>query len=111
MAVHAIEDLPDRLRVIAERVIGTPVERDGATVIPVVSVTAGGGGGGDHDPDAGGSGGGWGVLARPVGAYVISGGSVRFEPAVDVTRVIVGGQVLGLVALLVVRRMVLRRCR
>ena len=107
--MNPLQDLPDRLRVFAEQVVGTPIERDGATVVPVLAVRSGGGGGGDHDPDAGGSGGGWGVTARPVGAYVVQDGSVRFEPAVDVTRVILGGQLLGLVALLTIRRMLLRR--
>jgi len=35
-----------------------------------------------------GSGGGFALGARPVGAYVIDGEQVRWEPAVDVTRIV-----------------------
>jgi uncharacterized spore protein YtfJ len=85
----------------AERVVGTPIERDGATLVPVVSVRGGGGGGGGGgtaaprearaggaDRDSGsGAGLGFGVMARPVGAYAIENGVVRWVPAVDVSRI------------------------
>ncbi|KDN18139.1 hypothetical protein [Amycolatopsis rifamycinica] len=71
----------------ARLVYGDPVERDGATVIPAVAVFGGGGGGGD---DTGvlpvREGAGFGVLARPVGAFVVRDGAVTWVPAVDVTR-------------------------
>lgn len=100
---------------LAERVVGEPVERDGAVVVPLLAVRAGGGGGagGGEDPASGasgsGSGSGWGGQARPVGAYVLEQGTVRFEPAVDVTRIAIVGQVVALVALLVLLRRRRRR--
>ena len=48
------------------------------------------------------------VVACPVGTYVVQDAAVRLEPAVDITRVVLNGQLLGLVALLTIRRMLLR---
>lgn len=106
----------DALQQVTDRVVGAPVERDGATVVPVVAVRAGGGGGsGSGGPDGQqvgeGTGGGWGAVARPVGAYVIRDGDVRYEPALDVTRMVVGAQVLAAVVVLVVGRVLRRRRR
>ncbi|WP_248962686.1 spore germination protein GerW family protein [Sphaerisporangium perillae] len=80
----------------ARRVYGEPYEKDGVTVIPALSVRAGGGfGKGDvKDQVSGGSGGGGGAIARPLGAYVIRDGKVSWEPAVDVNRIVLGGQIL-----------------
>lgn len=50
-----------------------------------------------------GSGVGFGMRATPAGAYVIKDGDVRWEPAVDLTRVIVMGQIVGIIFLLVLR--------
>ena len=86
------------------RVYGEPYERNGVTVIPAASVLGGvGGGSGDQPDGTTGGGGGFGVHARPVGAYVIRGDQVDWEPAFDLNRVILGGQVVALVALLVLR--------
>lgn len=99
--------------IAVQRVFGEPYERDGVTVIPVAHVR-GGGGGGDggivrdgKDHPAGG--GGFGLNARPVGVYVIRDGNVRFEPATDLTRIIVGGQLVAALALIVVRSILRRR--
>lgn len=90
---------------LAERAIGPPVEHDGAVLVPVASVSGGGGGGSGVDQEGGtGQGAGWGGRARPVGAYVLEGGQVHYEPVVDLARIVLGGQLLGIVALLVVRR-------
>jgi uncharacterized spore protein YtfJ len=67
------------------RVYGEPVESDGVTVIPAAAVRGGAGGGGDN---AGNGGGGFGVMARPVGAYVIRDGNVSWRPAVDLNRLL-----------------------
>lgn len=90
---------------LAERAIGPPVEHDGAVLVPVASVSGGGGGGSgtDHEGSVG-QGAGWGGHARPVGAYVLEGGQVRYEPVVDLVRLVLGGQVVAVVALLVLRR-------
>jgi uncharacterized spore protein YtfJ len=89
------------------RVFGEPIDRDGVVVVPVAIVRGGAGGGsaesrsGEQRP--GGLGGGWGTVARPAGVYVISGNDVRWQPAVDVNRAIIGGQIVAIVALLVLR--------
>jgi uncharacterized spore protein YtfJ len=88
-----------------KRVYGEPYERDGVTVIPAAVVGGGGGGGGADGDEGSGGGVGFGLGGRPVGAYVIQGGNVRWEPAFDATRII--GQVLlavAAIALLLTRR-------
>jgi uncharacterized spore protein YtfJ len=88
------------------RVFGAAYEVDGATVIPVARVAGGAGGGGGEGTEADqagtGFGSGFGVNARPVGVYEVRDGQVNWRPAVDVNRVIRGGQLLaGLIALCV----------
>lgn len=100
---------------LVERVVGVPIERDGAVVVPLVAVRAGGGGGGGggQDPGSGasgsGGGSGWGGQARPVGAYVLEHGTVRYEPALDVTRIAVVGQLVALAAVVLLLRRRRRR--
>ena len=50
-------------------------------------------------------------MARPVGAYVIRGEQVTWQPALDVNRIIMGGQLVAIVALLTVRTVVRARSR
>jgi uncharacterized spore protein YtfJ len=99
---EAITKAQDTITV--KRVYGEPYERDGVVLIPAAEVRGGGGGGGgtDASSESSGGGGGFGVDARPVGAYVIEGGSVRWQPAVDVSRIAVRAMltVLGLAFLL-----------
>jgi uncharacterized spore protein YtfJ len=74
----------------ARRVYGEPYERDGVVVIPAAAVSGGGGGGSGESPTSGpGGGGGFGLTARPVGAYVIENGKVRWESAIDVNHIVV----------------------
>jgi uncharacterized spore protein YtfJ len=90
-----------------KRVFGEPIEREGVTVIPVANVM-GGFGGGRGDPRSegnGGSGGGFGVRATPAGVYVIEHGRVRWEPALNLNAVILGGQLVGIVMFLALRRL------
>jgi uncharacterized spore protein YtfJ len=93
------------------RVFGEPYERDGALVVPVARVAGVGGGGGGGTPTEGGSGGGFVLEARPVGVYVIHDGEVSWRPAVDVTRIALGGQLVAVVALLVARSVIRRLAR
>jgi uncharacterized spore protein YtfJ len=80
--------------IAAKRVYAEPVEGDGVTVIPAAVVLGGGGGGGDSENNGGR---GFGVVGRPVGAYVIREGDVRWQPAADPAR---GWQILtGLLVL------------
>jgi uncharacterized spore protein YtfJ len=91
--------------ITVRRVYGEPYEKNGLTVIPAAAVRGGGGGGeGRRGDGEAGSGGGFGVMARPTGAWVIEDGEVTWKAAVDVNRVILGGQVVGLVAILVAGR-------
>jgi uncharacterized spore protein YtfJ len=78
------------------RVYGDPVERDGVTLVPAAVVIGGTGGGGD---DSGNGGGGMGIFARPVGAWEIRDGTVRWRPIVDLGPVLLVLAVLGLAAL------------
>jgi uncharacterized spore protein YtfJ len=96
------------------RVFGDAYEVGGTTIIPVASVQGGGGGGGGEGPTDGngtpaGGGVGFGVKARPVGVFVVNDGQVSWQPAVDMTRVILAGQFIGLVAILTVRKLLRRR--
>lgn len=69
------------------RVFADAIRQDGVTVIPAADVSGGGGGGGGHDEDGQeGIGGGFGLRARPAGVYVIEGGKVSWQPAVDPNR-------------------------
>ena len=90
--------------ITVKRVYGEPYERNGVVVIPAAKVSGGGGGGGGEGPTPGqtGSGSGFGIQGRPVGAYVIEGGNVRWEPAIDVGKILaqVTIAVLGLAFLL-----------
>ncbi len=94
-----------------KRVFGEPYEKNGATVIPVAKVQGGAGGGSGEDPNGGqrGSGTGFGLSARPVGAFVIRGNEMSWRPAVDVNRIILGGQIVAIVALLTLRSIVKAR--
>jgi uncharacterized spore protein YtfJ len=91
------------------KLYGEPVERDGVTVIPVAVVRGGGGGGHGEGPGpdgvgtGSGTGGGFGLAAKPAGMFVIAGGSVSWRPSVDVNRIVLGAQVVMIVALLVLR--------
>lgn len=89
----------------ASEVFGTPIEKDGITVIPAAKVAGGAGGGGDqHQPQAGGI--GFGVISQPAGAFVIKGSEVTWQPAIDLNRAIFMGQLVGIVALLTARSIV-----
>jgi uncharacterized spore protein YtfJ len=92
----------------AGKVFGSPITQDGLIVLPVAKVSGGGGGGGGTGPgEAGhephGTGGGLGIAAKPLGVFVIKGGKVAWRPAVDANKVIIGGQIVAVTALLVLR--------
>lgn len=73
-----------------QRVFGEPCETpDGSTIVTVSSV-------GRSAP-------------RAVGVFVVHGGQVQWEPAFDVTRVVLMGELIGLVAASLATLAVLRR--
>jgi uncharacterized spore protein YtfJ len=90
----------------ARTVFAEPIERDGILIIPAAKVRGGGGGGGDSENNAGG---GFGLSAKPAGAYVVRDGNVRWEPALDINRIVLGGQIVAIVALLVIRSLFKKR--
>ena len=92
-----------------KRVFGDPYEKDGVVLVPAAAVRGGAGGG--NDPEGKGGGSGFGLAARPVGAFVFRQGEVRWQPAIDVNRAILGGQVVAIVALLVIRTIVKARSK
>jgi uncharacterized spore protein YtfJ len=108
----------------AGRVFGDAVERDGIVLLPVAKVSAGGGGGsgsgftpigdaaatGEHQQGEG-SGGGYGLRAEPAGVFLLKNGEVTWKPALDVNKIILGGQAVAIVALLVARSVLRRRRR
>lgn len=96
-----------------KRVFGEPYEKDGVTIIPAARVQGGAGAGGGEDPQGQGkgSGSGFGVTARPVGAYVLREGELSWRPAVDINRIILGGQAVVIVALLTIRAIIKARAK
>jgi uncharacterized spore protein YtfJ len=98
--------------VSVKRVYGEPYEKNGLTVIPAATVRGGGGGGmGDSEGGDSGGGGGFGLMARPSGAWIVENGDAIWKPAVDVNRIVLGGQVIMLAAILVTGRILLARSR
>ena len=109
-----VEEATDAIGV--KRVFGEPFEKNGVTIIPAARFMGGAGAGegtvpaaaGETDETdaahpAGGSGGGFGITGRPAGAFVIRGNDVRWLPALDVNRLMLGFQVVMIVFFLVLR--------
>ena len=82
--------------ITVRRVYGDPVEREGVTIVPAAAVLGGTGGGGD---EAGNGGGGFGLYARPVGAWELRDGEVKWRPIVDLNRILLFVALLGVGAL------------
>jgi len=89
---------------------GEPITHHGVTVVPVARVRVGGGGGGGatgpggDSPEASGNGGGFGSTCTPIGVFVLTeDGEVTWRPTLDINKIIIGGQLIAVVALLTVR--------
>jgi uncharacterized spore protein YtfJ len=84
----------------AKAAYGDPIEVDGKRIVPVALLWYGFGGGSDEGEDAAAGGGGGGATI-PVGAYVTTGNTVRFEPnlvallAVSIPLTFVAGRALA----------------
>ena len=97
----ATETIHDTLEAMAaKRVFGEPIQQNGTTFIPAAKVRGGGGGGGDTE---GNGGSGFGLTAKPAGMFVLHNGEAEWKPAVDINRIVLGAQILAIVALLVAR--------
>lgn len=102
-----------------KRVFGDPIRHGDVVVIPVARVAHGGGGGSGQGSGTGegrngggrGDGGGYGVTATPSGVFVLKGDDVSWHPAVDVNRIVLGGQAVAVVLLLTLRAIFKRRRR
>jgi uncharacterized spore protein YtfJ len=96
-----------------KRVFGEPYEKNGVTMIPVARVQGGAGGGGGEGPggEGKGSGGGFGLSARPVGAFQLRGDELVWKPAIDPNRIILGAQIVAIVALLTIRTAIKARSK
>jgi uncharacterized spore protein YtfJ len=114
-ALSRLDAIRDVLTV--RQVFGEMYERDGVTVIPVAAVRGGGGGGGgegsgpQEQGQGAGSGVGFGVNVRPAGAFIVKNGDVTWMPALDMTRIILGGQLVAAVGFLLIRQAVRYRRR
>lgn len=98
--------------VSVKRVYGDPYEKNGLTVIPAATVRGGGGAGaGDKEGGESGAGGGFGLTARPTGAWIIEDGHVNWKPAIDVNRVVFGGQAIAMIAIVVTGRVLFAHSR
>lgn len=89
------------------RAFGAAYQVGDRTIIPVAVVSGGAGGGGGEqaaeradERSERGFGSGFGLTARPLGVYEVGDEGVTWRPAVDVQRIVRGGQVV--VGLLVV---------
>jgi uncharacterized spore protein YtfJ len=82
------------------RVFGEPIEVDGMTIIPAARVKGRAGGRRGEAGKKEGGAEGFAVSARPAGAFVVRDGKVSWQPAVDVNRIVAGGQLLGLMGML-----------
>ena len=80
-----------------------------------VTGSAGGGGGTGEGPDGkgtgSGSGTGFGLSARGIGVYEVRDGKVEWKPAIDVTSLAKGGQMLGALVIMCLTLVVVRRRR
>ena len=109
-----VQDMISGVRdtISVKRVYGDPYEKDGLTVIPAATVRGGAGGGiGEQDGEGKGKGGGFGLMARPSGAWIVEGDSVTWKPAIDVTRIVLGGQLVALAAILITGRILSTHAR
>jgi len=86
-------------------VYGEPYQVDGVTVIVAATVGTGGGGGDSRDEKGrSGEGGGFGLSAKPVGAYVLKDGELRWESAIDVNRLVATFGLIAVAALFAATR-------
>jgi uncharacterized spore protein YtfJ len=97
----------------AGRVFGEPISHAGVIVLPAAKVSGGAGGGtgpAEEGREPGGTGGGFGMSAKALGVFVIrEDGKVQWQPAMDINRIIMGGLIVALTALLVLRAVIKAR--
>jgi uncharacterized spore protein YtfJ len=87
------------------RVFGESITVGETTLVPAAAI--GGGGGGGANGAQGGA--GFGMQGRPSGVFVIHNGAVSWKPAIDVNRIVLGGQLIAFAALLFAASVVVRQ--
>lgn len=107
---EVLEELAERIgrSARAEAIFGTPVERDGTTVLPVAKMRwgVGGGFGRKAGPPDQGAGAGAGVTLKPVGYIEMRGGKTQFRAIVDPATVLGAAAGGAFLLYLLVRRAV-----
>ena len=109
-----LKNISDRLEGSADvkKVFGEPIVLEGRTIVPVAKVRYGFGGGfgeGKGDEDAGqGGGGGGGVEVSAIGILEVTSQGTRYTSFEDRSRLIRVGAALGLIAMFILGRMLLR---
>jgi uncharacterized spore protein YtfJ len=90
----------------SKQVYGEPVERNGATIIPVAKIQWGFGGGGIGHGAAERGGGGGGVRAQPAGFIIVKDGEAEFRPYHDARdfALLAGVALAGIVTGLIIGR-------
>jgi uncharacterized spore protein YtfJ len=86
------------------RVFGDPITLGDTTLVPAAVI--GGGGGGGANGTQGGA--GFGMQGRPCGVFVVRNGDVAWKPAVDVNRIVLGGQLVTIAAFLFAASLMIR---
>lgn len=104
---HAELTVREALR--ANPVCREPINAHGVTLVTVARIGTGFSGRLGRGPK--GRAGSSGFAGKPVGAYVLSEGAVRWQPAVDVNRLVLALAALAAVALLTRRRATRPRSR
>jgi uncharacterized spore protein YtfJ len=106
-SIPEVSELPG-----VRRVYGEPYQKDGVTVIPAARILGGVASGtgpiataadGSTGEQPSGSGTGFGMTGSPAGAIVIKGDDVRWVPAIDINRIVLGMQIVSIVLILAVR--------
>jgi uncharacterized spore protein YtfJ len=87
------------------RVFGDSITVGDTTLVPA-AVIGGGGGGGTNGAQGGA---GFGMQGRPSGVFVVRNGEVSWKPAVDVNRIVLGGQLVAIAAFLFAASLLTRR--
>src|SRR4051812_21702718 len=80
------------------RVFGDPIVVGDTTLLPVAAIAGGGGGGAKRGEEDGA---GFGLSAQPAGVFAVRTGEVRWRPAINVNRLILGGQLIALAAIVI----------
>ena len=95
-----------RRRLGTSTVFGTPVERDGVTVVPVAVARFGMGAGSGSDPakHQEGEGGGGAGSVTPIGYIELKDGRSRYVPAVNPARMVALFLAAGVTTLLIAHR-------